>query len=99
MSVIMRELPATGKVESAVKLANGKAAEVCRVYLEHSVTVTERDSSWVPIKFYYLTSNGARVVDNVLFAREPGNPFDHSYVREGWPFVGQLCIHFLSFGG
>ena len=41
----MREIPATGKVESAVMMANGKATEVRRV---RNVTVTERDgSSWV----------------------------------------------------
>ena len=33
--------------------------------------------------FYYLTSNGARVGDNVVFAREPGNLFDHSYRKDG----------------
>ena len=34
--------------KSAVKLANGKAREVRRVYLVRSVTVTEHDgSSWV----------------------------------------------------
>ena len=34
--------------KSAVKLANGKATEVRRVYLVCSVTVTEHDgSSWV----------------------------------------------------
>ena len=44
----MCELPATGKVESAVMLANGKATEGRRVYLVRDVTVTERDgSSWV----------------------------------------------------
>ena len=48
MSVITCKLPAAGKVESVVMLANGKATEVCRVYLVQDVTVTERDgSSWV----------------------------------------------------
>ena len=44
----MRQLPAVGKVGSAVMLANGKATEVRRVYLVRGVTVTEHDgSSWV----------------------------------------------------
>ena len=48
MSVNTCKLPATGKVESAVKLVNGKAAEVGRVYLVRSVTVAEGNgSSWV----------------------------------------------------
>ena len=48
MSVITRKLPATDKVESAVNMAIGKAAEVHRVYLVRRVTVMERDgSSWV----------------------------------------------------
>ena len=33
--------------------------------------------------FYYLTSNGARVGNNVVFVRDPGNPFDPSYMKVG----------------
>ena len=59
MSVITRELPAMSKVESAVKLAIGKAAEVCQVYLVHRVTVTECDgSSWV----FYSQEEGRYVL-------------------------------------
>ena len=36
-----------GKVESAVKLANSKAAKVSLLYLINSVTVMERDGSWI----------------------------------------------------
>ena len=63
VSVITRELPTTSKVESAVKLANGKAAEVLLVYLVRGVRVTEcNDFCWVflvktrVVIFYYLTS-------------------------------------------
>ena len=45
--LITCELPATGKVKSAVKLTNGKAAEVRRLYLEGGVRITESNgSSW-----------------------------------------------------
>ena len=33
--------------------------------------------------FYYLTSNNARVVDNVVVFGEPGNTFNNSYVKVG----------------
>ena len=33
--------------------------------------------------FYFLTSNGARVGDNVVFAREPGNLFDLGFMKVG----------------
>ena len=37
-----------GKVESAIKLANGKDREVIWIYLVHGVTGTDHDdSSWV----------------------------------------------------
>ena len=38
----MCELPGTGKVESEVKLANGKAAKVSRVYLVRGVSYEVR---------------------------------------------------------
>ena len=99
-SVITRKLPATGKVKSAVKLTNGKATEVCWVYLVRGVTVTERDgSSWVfvaqtrGVMFYYLTPNGSRVGDYVVFVREPGNPFDPSFIKLA--FRGTAVCTFL----
>ena len=57
---------------------HSKATEVCRVYLVHSVTVTEHDgSSWVFCsQAYYLTSSGAREGDNVVFVRVPGDLFE-----------------------
>ena len=73
------------KVKSAVKLTNGKAAEVGRVYLVRSVTVAEGNgSSWVfcspdeGAMFYYQTSNYAREGDIVVFATVPGN---HVYYK------------------
>ena len=33
--------------------------------------------------FYYLTSNTAGVGDNVVFVREPGNPFNPSCAKFG----------------
>ena len=50
--------------------------------------------------FYYLTSNGHRVGDNVVCkgAQQPVQ----SQLRDGWPLTGHLCnvcICFWSFGG
>ena len=55
--------------------------------------------------FYYLTSNGAREGDNVVFVREPGNLFDPSCVKVGlsqdrcvytfWGvFRDQSCVYY-----
>ena len=59
--------------KSTVKLANGKATEVHRVYLERGVTVTEHDgSSWVfcspdgGVMFYYLTSLSQAVLEKIM---------------------------------
>ena len=53
--------------------------------------------------FYYVTSNGARVGDNVVFVTEPGNSFDHSCVKVGlsrdscfWSSGGQSHIYYKS---
>ena len=44
--------------------------------------------------FYYLTSNDARVGDNVVFVREPGNPFDPKCVIVGlsWDSCVYICL-------
>ena len=47
--------------------------------------------------FYYLTSSGARVGDNVVFSREPDKPFDPSCVKVGHSRT--VCIHLWSSGG
>ena len=77
MSVITPNIPATAKVELEVKLANGKAAEVSRVYLVRGVTVTEcNGSSWVVCipneepNVLLPNFNGARVRDNVVVLLE-----------------------------
>ena len=44
--------------------------------------------------FYYPTSNGARVGDNVYNLCEVARQSVRFQLREGWPFAGQLCIHF-----
>ena len=60
------------------------------VYLVCGVTVTERVgllgcfvAQTRGVMLYYLTSNSARVGDNVVFVREPRNPFDPSCVKVG----------------
>ena len=56
----------TRLVKSAVKLANGKATEVCRVYLVRGVTVTERDgSSWV-LTMHYNPENEANTQNRIF---------------------------------
>ena len=72
MSIITCELPATGKGESLVKLANGKTTEVRRIYLVRGVTVTEQSAMVLLgcLMLYYLTSNGSRVGDSVVFVRK-----------------------------
>ena len=68
--------------KSAVKLANGKATEVRRVYLVRGVTVMEREgSSWYIAQTRDIMF--ARAGDNVVFVREPGNLFDPSCVKVG----------------
>ena len=53
---------------------------------------------------YYLTSNGSRVGDNVVFVREPGNLFDPSCVKDSCVYVflsftGQSCVYYKSVKG
>ena len=44
--------------------------------------------------FYYLTLNGTKIGDNVVFAREPGNSFNPSRVKVG-PFAGVVYTFLL----
>ena len=44
--------------------------------------------------FHYLTSNCARVGDNVVFVWEPGNPFHHSYVKFG--LLRESCVYIFG---
>ena len=56
------------------------------------------------VMLYYLTSNGSRVGDNVVFVREPGNLFDPSCVKDSCVYVflsftGQSCVYYKSVKG
>ena len=47
------------------------------------------------VMFYYLTSRGTRVWDDVVFVREPGNPSDPSCVKVG--LSRDSCVYFFGF--
>ena len=93
MSVITRKLPAMDKVESVVKLANGKAAEVSRLSSKPRYSYRVR---WLLRVLDVLLPNfkGARVGDNVVFEREHGNSFDSSCLKVG--LSQDSCVYYFG---
>ena len=47
------------------------------------------------VMFFYLISSGARVGDNIVFVREPGNPFNLSCVKVGLLLDSCVCIFWV----